>query len=96
MKKILILHLSILLCSAAAVSQTDYNYLNGTLMRESSSPGTPAIYLIMHGKKCLVPNLETLDFLFYPTVKFDLIVRLIPNGEPLSDRATLVKGRFSD
>lgn len=75
-----------------ALSQVDYNYLNGTLFKENDGPATPQVYLVLNGRKCLIPNLRTLNTLFgYPTIEINLDLMKIPDGDPLSDGAILAR-----
>lgn len=64
--------------------------LNGALLRR---PGRDAIYLILNGRRRLVPDLRTLDLLFRPgtPIRSDIDLDTIDDGGPLARGAWLVR-----
>lgn len=64
--------------------------LNGMLLRR---PGRDAIYLVLNGRRRLVPDPRTLDLLFQPEtpVRDDVDPDTIDDGGPLVRNAWLVR-----
>src|SRR6185503_18191514 len=69
--------------------------LNGYLLKH---PEEPAIYLILNGLRCQLPNVETVNGLFVTnrTVHEDFHLDLITKGNDIASGATLVKGDGGD
>jgi hypothetical protein len=77
--------------SALGQAASDFNSLNGALIRESEA--SPHIYYVLDGKKCHVPSEATLHrlFGFSPHIQFNLGLRYVPDGPALSDQAILIR-----
>lgn len=81
----------------------EFSILNGLLLKGKD----PAIYFIMEGQKCLIPNWETFKNLFvggdhivnlndkHPNM-WEKFIAKIPNGEVISDGAILIKKKNQD
>ena len=74
----------------AGITPTPMPQYNGTLRQ---APGSPAIYLVLNGLLCLVPNMETLANLFVSGVKpvQDPDLDEIQAGPPLTRGAVLAQ-----
>lgn len=64
--------------------------LNGFHLKD---PSSPAIYLILDGQKCHIPNLETYGTLFRanPSTISDTPIETIADGPSLSNGATVAQ-----
>lgn len=68
------------------------DYLNGSLV---AAEGEEIIYLIIGGKRCLIPNMNTYQALFARTDSIHRVLKIfldsMPEGAPLSESACLMK-----
>ena len=75
-----------------AMEVAPVDYLDGSLV---AAEGENAIYLIIGGKRCLIPNMNTYQALFAGTDSIHRVLKVfldsMPEGEPLSESACLMK-----
>lgn len=83
------------LASRATPDPTPAPELNGYLLKH---PEKPAIYLILNGKRCQVPDPATVNGLFVTnrSVHEDFHIEIITKGDDIASGASLVKGDGSD